>query len=192
MLVYKKIMLASLTALLALGGCAVQYDNVTLAPDGQVRLKQLTPLMKKRIDKLRDALIAMDPATIDPAEAASVAHDAYVYPMYLANEWGLTWPPVWHNTLRNSKQRPAGLCVDWARAMRAKMRSKNLKTFDLWWGIAYRGNPWREHSTLIVTAKGKPFESGIILDPWRHSGELFWSTIDKDLEYPWKYFEGPG
>lgn len=189
---FKRLSFVGLAFMLALSGCAVQYDNVTLAADGKPRLKQLTPQMKKRIDELKVALIDLDPSIIDPQEAASVAHDAFVYPMYLANEWGLTWPPVLHNTLRNSNQRPAGLCVDWARAMRAKMRSKNLKTFDLWWGIAYKGNPWREHSTLIVTAKGKPFETGILLDPWRNSGDLFWSKIDKDLHYPWKYFEGPG
>lgn len=176
----------------ALNGCAVQYENVSLNKDGNPRLQQLTPKMKKQMDELTAALIALDPAIIDPKEAQSVAHDAFVYPMYLANDWGLTWPPIWHNTLRNSKQRKAGLCVDWARAMRARMRSKNLKTFDLWWGVAYKGNPWREHSTLIVTAKGKPFETGILLDPWRNSGDLYWSTIKDDLQYPWKYFEGPG
>ena len=69
---------------------------------------------------------------------------------------------------------------------------QNLQTFDLWWGVAYKGNPWREHSTLIVTAKGRPFETGILLDPWRNSGDLYWSTIKDDLHYPWKYFEGPG
>lgn len=177
---------------LMLSGCAVQYDNVTVNKDGNPRLQQLTPQMKKQMDELTAALIALDPAIIDPREAQSVAHDAFVYPMYLANDWGLTWPPIWHNTLRNSKQRKAGLCVDWARAMRARMRSKNLQTFDLWWGVAYKGNPWREHSTLIVTAKGKPFETGILLDPWRNSGDLYWSTIKDDLHYPWKYFEGPG
>ena len=187
-----KRLIGLLLVFFTVSGCAVQYDNVTLAKDGNPRLQNLTPQMKQRIDALAVALIELDPTIIDPSEARSVAHDAFVYPMYLANDWGLTWPPVFHNTLRNSKQRKAGLCVDWARAMRAKMRTKNLRTFDLYWGVAYKGNPWREHSTLIVTAKGKPFKTGILLDPWRNSGDLYWNTIEKDLQYPWKYFEGPG
>lgn len=185
-------LLACLLVSLVAAGCAVTYDEVRLTADGKPRLEKLTPKMRMQIDELTNALVALNPATIDRREATEVAHDAFVYPMYLANDWGLTWPPVWHNTLRNTKQRKAGLCVDWARAMRAWMRKKNLQTFDLYWGVAYKGNAWREHSTLIVTAKGQPFNSGIILDPWRNSGKLYWKKVTEDLHYPWKYFEGPG
>lgn len=187
-----KPLLACLLLALLTTGCAVQYDEVRLTPEGDPRLTELKPKMRAQIDELTSALIALDPTIISPKEAADVAHDAYVYPMYLANDWNLTWPPVLHNTLRNTKNRKAGLCVDWARAMRAWMRKKNLQTFDLYWGVAYKGNPWREHSTLVVTAKGKPFNSGIILDPWRNSGKLYWKKVTEDLHYPWKYFEGPG
>lgn len=76
--------------LFMINGCAVKYDNVTLAQDGSPRLQQLTPEMKQRIDELTTALIALDPSIIDRQEAQSVAHDAFVYPMYLANDWGLT------------------------------------------------------------------------------------------------------
>ena len=176
---------------LAMSGCAVHYDGVHLGQNGQV-VANMTPELQSNIKALETALISMSPNTISPAEAKAVAYDAYVYPMYLANDWNLTTPPLTHNTLRNFDKRKAGLWVDWARAMRARMRSKHLKTFDLYWGIAYQGNAWREHSTLIVTAKGKPFSSGIILDPWRDSGRLFWSRIPNDQRYPWKYFEGPG
>lgn len=191
MLNVKRLALGLLIPLM-LSACAVKYDGVVLTQDGNPRLTKPTPSMLRNIDELTQALIQLDPTIIDPNEARSVAYDAYVYPMYLANDWGLTWPPLFHNTLRNANQRKAGLCVDWARAMRARMRSKHLRTFDLYWGIAHKGNAWQEHSTLIVTAKGHPFDSGIILDPWRNSGELYWSTLPEDTRYPWKYFEGPG
>lgn len=177
---------------LILGGCTVQYDNVKLASNGKVQVTQMTPELHKSIQELETALIAMQPGSIDPREAREIAYDAHVYPMYLANEWDLTWPPLLHNTLRNANQRKAGLCVDWARAMRARMRTKNLQTFDLYWAVAYKGNAWREHSTLIVTPKGRPMDYGMVLDPWRDSGKLFWSRVKEDTNYPWKYFEGPG
>ncbi|MBU0655082.1 MAG: hypothetical protein KJ914_08080 [Gammaproteobacteria bacterium] len=177
---------------LILGGCTVQYENVQLAPNGRVKVTHMTPELQKSIQDLEAGLIAMQPGTIDPREAREIAYDAHVYPMYLANDWDLTWPPLLHNTLRNADQRKAGLCVDWARAMRARMRSKNLTTFDLYWGVAHKGNPWREHSTLIVTPKGRPMDYGMVLDPWRDSGKLYWSRVKDDIKYPWKYFEGPG
>lgn len=184
--------LGGLLLAILLSGCTAQFDNVYLSADGDPRLSKLDTDMRQRIDQLATALIALDPMTVDPQEATDVAHDAFVYPMHLANDWDLAWPPVWHNTLRNVKQRKAGLCVDWTRAMRAWMRQKNLQTFDLYWGIANKGNAWREHSTLVVTAKGQPFETGIVLDPWRNSGKLFWSKVTDDKYYQWHYFEGPG
>jgi len=177
---------------LMISGCAVQYDPVNVTPAGDVRAARMTPDLQNQIQTLEAALIALDPRSINPQEARAVAHDAFVYPMYLANDWGLTWPPLLHNTLRNANQRKAGLCVDWTRAMRARMRAKNLQTFDLYWAVAYKGNAWREHSTLVVTPKGHPMSEGIILDPWRNSGKLFWSKLKEDEQYPWKYFEGPG
>ena len=177
---------------LMISGCAVQYDPVQVTPNGEVRATHMTPALHSEIQALEAALIAMDPQVISPQEAHDVAHDAIIYPMYLANDWNLTWPPLYHNTLRNADHRKAGLCVDWARAMRARMRTKHLQTFDLYWAIAHKGNAWREHSTLIVTPKGHPMDEGMVLDPWRNSGKLFWSRLKADTEYPWKYFEGPG
>lgn len=176
-------------ALFMLSGCAVQYEGVKHPNDGR-QLHKLEQKTQQSIKDLSIALKRMSPK-INPAEANDVAYDAHVYPMHLANEWNLTWPPLWHNVLRNNKHRQLGLCTDWTQAMRARMYKKNLKTFDLWWGVAFLGNSWREHSTLVVTAKGAPFNSGIILDPWRNSGELFWSRVPDDYKYPWKVFQGP-
>ncbi|WP_228292240.1 hypothetical protein [Candidatus Thiothrix anitrata] len=177
---------------LMIGGCAVQHEPVSVLPTGEVRTLRMTPDLQNHIHTLESALIALNPSIINPQEARAVAHDAFVYPMYLAKDWDLTWPPLVHNTLRNANQRKAGLCVDWTRAMRARMRDKNLKTFDLYWAVANKGNAWLEHSTLVVTPKGRPMSDGIILDPWRNSGALFWSKLKEDQKYQWKYFEGPG
>jgi hypothetical protein len=32
----------------------------------------------------------------------------------------------------------------------------------------------------VVTAKGQPFEEGIVLDAWRRSGKLYWALVKKD------------
>ena len=159
-------------------------------PLGRPQMHNVNRSMEKNIDELTQALIAMSP-TVSPYEAREIAEDAYVYPQVLANKWGLTWPPLWHNTLRNSGSKPAGLCTDWTKAMIDQMRSKKLFTVDIYWAVAFKGNPWREHSTMVITPKNAAMEDGIILDPWRNSAQLFWLDIKKDYKYPWKYYAGP-
>ncbi len=189
MSILKKITIPLLLALM-MSACSVQYSNVTMTPQGRPYINNIKPKMQRDIQELTGALMSLGP-NIDPREASEIAYDAYVYPLHLANEWGLTWPPLLHNTLRNANLRPKGLCTDWASAMIDHMRRKNLRSFDIYWAVAFRGNPWREHSTLLVTAKGYPFDTGIILDPWRDSGKLYWLRHVEDPAYQWAYHAGP-
>ncbi len=182
-----------LTALLVIGvltGCAAKFNKVDMVDGANPQLRVMTPKVERNIRELASSILALSP-TISRTEAIEVAHDAYVYPMYLAEKWDITWPPMYHNTLRNAGVRDWGLCTDWASAMIDHMRKKHLKSMDLYWAVAYKGDPWREHSTLLVTAKGHPFDSGIILDPWRDSGKLFWIHHLNDPTYAWKYHAGP-
>jgi hypothetical protein len=43
-----------------------------------------------------------------------------------------------------------------------------------------------EHNGIVVTAKGQRFEDGIVLDPWRKGGRLWWGTLQQDKRHPWK------
>src|SRR5436189_3558684 len=60
-----------------------------------------------------------------------------------------------------------------------------LKTLELHWGEAYAGT-WRENNCLVVTAKGQPFERGMILECWRHFGHLRWNLVRSDED---RYYE---
>ena len=127
---------------------------------------------------------------IDAAEAKNVAYDAVVYPMILANKWKLTSPPRRHNALVNTGIRPRGLCYQWTEDMTLLMRKKNLRSFDLHHGVVFRHGK-DEHNTLIISAKGDVLKNGIVLDPWRFSGVLFWSKVMDDKAHqdnPWKKF----
>ena len=66
-----------------------------------------------------------------------------------------------------------------------RLASLELKSFTLHEGVAYKGSNLREHNTVVVTAKGQEFSIGIVLDPWRNSGNLFWVPV-RDDRYPWK------
>jgi hypothetical protein len=169
-------------------GCApVHYDNVYLSADGKPVAKKLTEEQQDSINKLRTALIALGNNT-SVEEAESIAYDAVVYPLILANKWDLMSPPQYHNMLVNAGRRPRGLCYQWAEDLTALMRKKNLRTFDLHHGMAFRHTK-DEHNSLIVSAKGDDLREGIVLDPWRFSGVLYWSKVVDDKKHPWIKFK---
>jgi len=171
-------------------GCtAVHYDHVYLAGDGKPVATKLTDQQKTSIEDLTHALIALG-KNIDVVEARDVAHDAVIYPLILANQWKLVSPPKYHNALVNTGRRPRGLCYQWTEDMTALMRKKNLRSFDLHHGVVFRHGK-DEHNTLIISAKGDALEKGIVLDPWRFSGVLYWSNVLEDKahqEHPWRKF----
>ncbi len=168
-----------------LTGCGtVHFDNVKMNTSGVPVATKLSSAQKKSMSQLSAAIKNLAP-NISPQEATIVAHDSIVYSMVLANKYQLSYPPLWHNVLVNSKKRPRGLCYHWQRDLIAHMKKKNLTTLDVIEGVAYEKDYWREHNTMVVIAKGKPFNSGIVLDPWRDSGVLAWAKV-KDDKYPWK------
>jgi hypothetical protein len=177
-----------LTNMTLLSGCSVSYDNVKLENGNRPIARILTNKQKISINNLAKALKALGSST-SKAEANAIAYDAVVYPMILANQYNLVYPPQLQNMLVNGKRRDRGLCWQWADDMTAHMEKKNLQTFDLVRGTANRKLK-NEHNSLVVVAKGASFYTGILLDPWRNSGELYWEKVtqDEDPQYTWHKF----
>ena len=171
-----------------LSGCSVSYDHVKMEEGKRPVARILTNEQKESISALAKTLKALGPDT-SQAEADDIAYDAIVYPMVLANKYNLVYPPQLQNMLVNGNRRDRGLCWQWADDMTAHMEKKNLKTFDLLRGTANRRLK-NEHNSLVVVAKGDIFYNGILLDPWRNSGELYWTKVteDNDPQYTWHQF----
>ena len=171
-----------------LNGCSVSFDNVKMEGGKHPVARILTNQQKHSIAGLSRALKALGPNT-SQAEADDIAYDAIVYPMILANQYNLVYPPQLQNVLVNGKHRDRGLCWQWADDMTAHMEKKNLKTFDLVRGTANRRLK-NEHNSLVVKAKNTSFYEGILLDPWRNSGDLYWEKVtnDNDPQYTWHKF----
>ncbi len=143
---------------------------------------------RERADILQKDLSALG-KDIDPDEARLAAETAIYYSMHLANEYNLVSPPLFHNFLVNLGMRQKGLCFHWADDLMASLRSLKLKSFDLYWGVAYHESFLsRDHYSVVITAQGQPFEEGIVLDAWRNSGKLYWAYVKED-KYPWKSIE---
>ena len=144
---------------------------------------QLPPQDMVRAHVLGDRIAALGPK-VRPDEAGRVAECAYATAQRLRRNYGTVWgPPSLNNILVNTGIRQRGLCFQWAEDLLAQLDALKATTLDLHWAEAYAGT-WREHNVVVVTAKNRPMQDGILLDCWRHCGHLFWSAIATD-DYPW-------
>ena len=103
----------------------------------------------------------------------------------LKDRYDLVKPPLYHNFLVNIGVKKRGLCWHFAYDMLSSAKKLNLKNFDYYIGGANINDYWKEHNSLIVTCKGCSFVEGIVLDPWRNSGDLYFSKVKNDKNYSW-------
>jgi len=143
-----------------------------------------TEAYREKVELLRNDLVALNQQA-DLLEAGQVAQTAISYSDQLAEEYQLVRPAVLHNLLIRVGLKDRGLCYHWTEDLLKQLQSLNLRTYQLHWGVAHRGNELREHNSVVITAKGQAFEKGLVLDPWRNSGDLYWAMIKTD-RYPWK------
>ena len=141
---------------------------------------------QQRIQELQLAILSLD-ESIDRSEARTAATIAIVYPQALAKQYEITDPPLLHNVLVNLGMKPRGLCVDWTADMITRLRAERFHSLDLHWGVAnYDSVLSIEHSTVIISARNQPLDQGVVLDPWRNGGDLFWSPTLEDPSYEWQ------
>ncbi len=160
-------------SLLALVGC-------TLTPPVPDRTDA------ERIAGLTPAIAALGP-DVDPAEAARAARIAVEYPRQLAVAYEIEDSPLTHNSKVNAGLKPRGLCWHWAHDLGARLEQEGFKTLEIQYAIANYDTAFRiEHSSVILTVPGDPIEAGLVLDPWRYGGALYWGPVPEDTRYPWR------
>lgn len=155
-------------------GCAGLHSSL---PKGDAQIAAKVSSLQSRLARLgRDA---------DPAEARRVAEAAVTYSLRLAEDYRVAPPAWWHNLLIQMGFRERGLCFHWTEDLMKRLQALDLKTYRLHWGVAYKGSDLREHNSVVITALNQPFEEGLVLDPWRDSGDLYWAVVSRD-RYPWQ------
>ena len=137
-----------------------------------------------KIKQLEQELLGLS-ATIDKTEARILAETAVRESAVLAEEYHLVRPAVSHNLLVVFGIKNRGLCYHWTEDLMKRLQALDLKSVQLYWGVAYRGSELREHNCVVITASRQSFFKGIVLDPWRNSGNLYWARVTEDI-YPWK------
>jgi len=133
---------------------------------------------------LRRRILVLSPA-VSPDEAESVVRCAYTTGRELAREWRVVSLPGVQNYLVNTGARKGGLCFQYATELLIRLNALKLQTLDLHWAESYPGTG-AEHNVIVVTAKGQPFQKGIILDNWRYQGHLVYCGVTTDSQYRWK------
>ncbi|WP_245840880.1 hypothetical protein [Puniceibacterium sediminis] len=139
-----------------------------------------------KIAELSRAILSLGP-NVDPSEASRAARIAVTYPRRLAIEYEITDPPIIHNMKVNAGLRPRGLCWHWAHDMASRLRQEDFQTLDLHHAIANADVTLRiEHSSVVISAAGDDMYDGLILDPWRYGGALYWGPPVQDTAYKWR------
>jgi hypothetical protein len=173
-----------LLLLLFLSGCASGNQMSRELPASEkTGSHRATEAFHQKVEWLQDDLVALSLQS-DQLEARQVAETAITYSNQLADEYRLVRPAVLHNLLIQVGLKDRGLCYHWTEDLLKRLQALELRTYQLHWGVAYRGSDLREHNSVVITARGQAFEKGMVLDPWRNSGDLYWALIDAD-QYPW-------
>ncbi len=165
-----------LTVLLifTLGACATGYCGPP--PRGS----------QSDIAALTTAIRALGP-NVDPSEAARAAQISYDYSHQLALAYQIEDAPLVHNSKVNRGDKPRGLCWHWAEDMEKRLDAENFATLSVHRAIANADSRILiDHSSAVISAAGASMQDGIVLDPWRKGGVLFWSRVAEDRRYPWQ------
>ncbi len=159
-----------------LNGCASTGPRIDLPPH----------IANQRIGELQLAILGLGD-DIDASESRRAATIAIEYPQRLARQYEITDSAIVHNLKVNLGLKPRGLCIDWTSDLLARLKQEGFHSLDLHWAIANYETAFRlEHSTVVVSARGDSMQQGLILDPWRNSGDLYWAPALQDPGYFWK------
>lgn len=131
-------------------------------------------------EALANQLAALSPR-VDRTEAKLLADCAYATVSRLRQQYSMFGTPIFNNFLIYHGLKKRGYCYQWSEDLLIALDALKLTSLELRWGESNPGN-WRENNCIVVTAKGQPFRSGIMLDCWRHLGHLYFGPVVADTD----------
>jgi hypothetical protein len=133
---------------------------------------------------LRARLVSLSPS-VYPEEARRMTFITYTTGLELARKWEMGSSPTMHSFLINMGVKKDGYCYQFATELLVRLEAQNFKTLEFHWAESDVGTD-TEHNVIVVTARGQPFEQGILLDLWRRSGRLLWGNFAADVDHTWQ------
>ncbi len=163
--------IARLLPLLFLTACTPHFDPATASMQEHRLYTQLRKTVKD----------------IDATEARLLSREAIRYSRKLATRYKVSTPPLVHNFLVNVGMKQRGLCYQWSDDLYAHLHSFHFRSIQLKPVGANIKKYWSEHNALVVLPKdNNAMHYGVLLDPWRGSGRLYFVPILKDPAYRWR------
>ena len=141
---------------------------------------------RTKVEALAELLQSLD-ITIPQSESVQLSKDIYAKTKQLTKEFEMTSPPQWHNFLVTVGVREKGLCYHWSDALFLHLSAKQYDAFEFHLMGANIGEYFSEHNALVVVAKGGKIQEGVIIDPWRDPGELYFVKVGDDPDYVWHH-----
>jgi hypothetical protein len=154
------------------------------APSAEARERGQLALATSAEDPVLIARLAGLAPNVDPEEARRVVALTYNTGRELAAKWKMGSSPTIHSFLINIGAKKAGYCHHFATELMLRLDDLKLKTLEQHWGESDAGTQ-TEHNLIVITAKGQPFEQGVMLDNWRRSGRLLWGPLHGDPDHKW-------
>jgi hypothetical protein len=131
-------------------------------------------------EALASKLAALSPS-VNREEAGLLAERAYATASQLRKQYRMFGTPIFNNFLIYHGIRKRGYCFQWSEDLLIALDRLKLSSLELHWG-EYDPGTWRENNCIVVTAKGQPFNRGIMLECWRRLGHLYCGPVVADSD----------
>ena len=167
-----------LLLLLVLSGCVSKSHSPEKDLNESAHPKTQIDIRVSHLE--RDLLLLLE---MPSEEAKIIARTTVQESGKLTQRYEVSSWPTFHNLLVNLGLKKRGLCCHWTEDLIEALSGLQLEDYRVIWAVSKHGSFW-EHNSVAVINKNHKFASGIILDPWRNGGELFWGKISGD-KYNW-------
>jgi len=138
------------------------------------------------IEELAEMLQTLD-SRIPPGEAYLLSQDIFSEIRKLTQKFKPVSEPHFNNFLINTGLKEQGLCYEWSDALYLHFKQSGYSGFEFHLLVANQGEYFFEHNVLVVTAKDSDVMEGVIIDPWRKPGEVYFSKVKDDTRYTWRH-----
>ena len=120
-------------------------------------------------------------------EARLLSQEIFLESAKLRKKFKPVSEPHFNNFLINIGIKERGLCYEWSDALYVHFKKSRYSHFDFHLLVANQGEYFFEHNVLAATAKGGDVMDGVIIDPWRKPGEVYFSKVKDDARYTWRH-----
>jgi len=145
----------------------------------------MSPNREEELSKLLRSLNSAIPFI----EAETLAHEIFKKTDKLRKKFKPVSEPHFNNFLINVGVKERGLCYQWSDALYIHFLNKNYQHFEFHLLVANKGKYFYEHNVFVIVSKSKNVMEGVIIDPWREPGKLYFSKVNEDKKYEWRHRE---